>query len=304
MGELILANDRDIQLVKRTVAQDLMPAELDLFVHMCRRWRLDPLRRQIYAHVYKRRKKDSDGNWSEARNVVYVTGIDGYRTIADRTGNYRPGPRSVEVSKDAIDPETNPQGIVSATATVEKYSHGEWHPFSETVYWDEFAPIKEVWENKKPTGRYKLDTSGNWGRMGRVMLQKCAEAQCLRRGWPDEYGDLYVSEEMDQANIIDITPSEQAERAASEERQAKLGGPSIVIDWMDGKPLAAVHADKVHGAVNDFIRANAEEPMTIVAFADRNQQAFRQYWGIKPDEALDLKKAFETYQNTARQGAA
>lgn len=300
MGDLILATDRDVQLAKRTVAQDLLPAELDLFVHMCRRWRLDPLRRQIYAQVYKRKKKDEEGNWHEGRNVVYVTAIDGYRTIADRTGNYRPGPRTVETVESAKDPDTNPQGIVSATATVEKYSHGEWHAFSETVYWEEFAPLREIWESKKPTGRFKLDTSGNWGRMGRVMLQKCAEAQALRRGWPDEYGNLYLTEEMDRATVIDITPSEQADRADYEARQAKLGGPSILIDWMDGKPLTAVPVEKLHGRVRDFIKSSAEEPMTICAFSDRNREAMRQFWGVKPDEALDLKKAFETYQNAAR----
>ena len=191
MTALILASDKDVQLVKRTVAQDLTPAELDLFIHMCRQWRLDPLRRQIYAHVYKRKKKDGK-NWIETRSVVYVTGIDGYRSIADRTGNYRPGQRSTTTSDDARNPTTNPQGIVSATASVWKFAHNEWHEFSETVYWDEFAPLKEAWASdeagdKKPTGVFNLDTSGQWGRMGRVMLQKCAEAQALRRGWPDEY---------------------------------------------------------------------------------------------------------------------
>lgn len=295
MGELILATDRDVQLVKKTVAQDLLPAELDLFIHMCRRSQLDPLRRQIYAQVYKRKKKNGT-EWIETRIVVYVTGIDGYRTIADRTGNYRPGQRSVEISDSARDPATNPIGIVSATASVWKLSHGQWHEFSETVYWDEFAPIKDEWENGRKTDRRTLDTSGQWWKMGRIMLQKCAEAQALRRGWPDEYGDLYTTEEMDQANVIDITPSEQLERADIEERQAKLGGPRVLIDWMDGKPLAAVEANKFHGAVMDFIRKNADEPMTIMALADRNKEALRQFWGMKPDEALNLKKTFEVYQ--------
>lgn len=306
-NDLILANDRDVQLVKRTVAQDLLPAELDLFIHMCRRWRLDPLRRQIYAHVYVRNKKDKDdaGNekWVKVRNVVYVTGIDGYRTIADRTGNYRPGQRSVEQRDDAKNDDNNPVGIVSATASVWKHVHGAWHEFSETVYWDEFAPIKDEWENKKKTGRRILDTSGQWGKMGRVMLQKCAEAQALRRGWPDEYGDLYVAEEMDQAKVIDITPSEQAERAAHDERQAKLGGPSIVIDWCDGKPLASVPVDALHGLVMDFVGSNKAEPMTVCMFANRNAASLRQFWGIKPDEALNLKRTFEDYQ-AAQEAAA
>ena len=301
MGEIILATDRDVQLVKRTVAQDLLPSELDMFVHMCRRWRLDPLRRQIYAHVYKRKRKDDNGSWVTVRNVVYVTGIDGYRTIADRTGNYRPGQRGVEHgAKDVL---SNPQGIVSATASVWKRAHDEWHEFSETVYWDEFAPIKDEWSDGKKTGKRVLDTSGQWGKMGRVMLQKCAEAQALRRGWPDEYGDLYTQEEMDQAKVIDITPSEQADRADYDERQAKLGGPSVLVSWGPSDALAAVAADKFHGLVRDYIKRNAEHPLVIAEFADRNREALRQFWGLKPDEALDLKKAFEVYARAKREAA-
>lgn len=300
----ILTTDREVKLVATTVGRDLLPSELDLFIHMCRSLRLDPLRKQIYANVFKRKKKDQNGNWIESRQVVYVTGIDGYRTLADRTGTYRPGDRTVELDKESRNPETNPQGIISATATAWKYVQGEWHSFSETVYWEEYAPLKEVWENKKPTGKLQLDTSGQWGKMGIVMLKKCAEAQLLRRGWPDEYGDLYVAEEMDQAKIIDITPHEQAQRAAELEREHKLGGPSIIIDWMDGDALQAVPVDQVHGRVRDYIKRNADEPMTIVAFGDRNREALRQYWKAKPDEALDLKKAFEIYAKTALTGAA
>lgn len=290
--ELILANDRDVKLARSTVAKDLDDTEFNLFLHMARRWRLDPLRRQLYAVVYS--KHDP-----KKRRVSYITGIDGYRTLADRTGHYRPGQRSVVVDEAARNPDTNPQGIVSATASCWKYAHGEWFEFSETVYWEEYAPIKEIWENGKPTGRFQLERSGQWPKMGRTLLQKCAEAQCLRRGWPDEYGDLYVTEEMDQSKVIDITPSEQAERASHEERQAKIGGPSVIIDWIDGKPLANVAADQFHGMAMDFIRRNAEEPLTILTFADRNRASLKQFWALKPDEALNLKKAFETYRAAA-----
>ncbi|MEQ8823798.1 MAG: phage recombination protein Bet [Filomicrobium sp.] len=308
MGELAVQNfsDKDLKLIRQTVARELESAEFDLFVHMCKRWRLDPCRRQIYANVYKRNKKNQDGSKETVRNVVYVTGIDGYRTIADRTGCYRPGQRSTEVDKDIIDKASNPQGIVSATASVWKFTHGEWHEFSERVYWEEFAPLKEIWEfcktkNKKaPSGKFELDRSGNWAKMGRVMLQKCAEAQALRRGWPDEYGDLYTHEEMDHQKVIDVTPTEQVEQAMEAERTARMGGPAILIDWMDSSPLQSVPATELHGRVRDFIQANVEEPMTILSWRDRNREALRQFWAVKPDETLDLKKLFERYELTAR----
>lgn len=306
----ILVNDRDIQLVKRTVAQDLLPAELDLFIHMCRRWRLDPLRRQIYAHVYVRNKKESENGkdvWVKVRNVVYVTGIDGYRTIADRTGNYRPGQRSVEHGSQ--DADTNPQGIISATASVWKHVHGEWHEFSETVYWDEFAPIKDEWDgkgdNRKRTGKRILDTSGQWGKMGRVMLQKCAEAQALRRGWPDEYADLYVAEEMEQAKVIDITPSEQAERADAEEKLELIGGKdALTVDWCDGGKLARVPFAKFPDAVLEYANRKDVSEMELRVFWDRNLPARGEFKAKAGHDYLELQKAVEKIGNAKAEAEA
>jgi phage recombination protein Bet len=298
MTALILASDKDIQLVKRTVAQDLTSAELDLFVHMARQWRLDPLRRQLYAVVYS---KDNP----KKRRVSYITGIDGYRTLADRTGTYRPGQRSVEQSDDAKDLLTNPQGIVSATASVWKFSHSDWHEFSETVYWDEYAPIKDEWDNGQKTGRRILDTSGQWGKMGRTLLQKCAEAQALRRGWPDEYGDLYVSEEMDQAKIIDITPSEQAERADSETRFALIGGKNaLTVDWCDGSELQRVPSGQFGDQALKFIADNREEPISVLTWADRNRITLQEYWALDKSGALAVKKELEPFEALRPKGAA
>lgn len=295
MGNLaLLQRDDQVALVKKTVAADLSPIEFQHFVHMAREWGLDPLKRQIYAIVYNKDKADK-------RKVTYVTGIDGYRSIADRTGNYRPGQRSVE--RGERNPEMNPQGIISATASVWKYSHGDWHEFSETVYWDEFAPLKEVWvydeeQNKRvPTGKFELDRSGQWARMGSVMLQKCAEAQALRRGWPDDLGSLYISEEMDQAKVIDITPDEQAERHEQHERQARLGGPSIPVDPCNGEPLEAVPIGKFHDWVSAFVRAHAEEaPEKITLWINRNREPMRQFWAHDAGAGLDLKKTLEAYE--------
>lgn len=266
----ILANDRDIKLVARTVAKDLTPTELDVFVHMARQWRLDPLRRQLHCVVYNKDKPAK-------RSVTFITGIDGYRAIADRTKCYRPGQRSVVTSPDAKDPQTNPYGIVSATASVWKYVQGEWHEFSETVYWEEFAPLKEIWayneaEGKDmPSGKFYLDRSGMWVKMGRNQLEKVAEAQALRRGWPDEYGNLYISEEMDQAKIIDITPSEQVARADTEAKLDLIGGKdALTVSWDDGDPLARVPIGQFWDASLAWMKQPGQTSARVRAWIHRN----------------------------------
>ncbi len=278
-----LYSEGQLKLIRNTVARDLYPEEFDLFVSMCRGWGLDPTRRQIYANVYS---KDDP----KKRRVVYVTGIDGYRAIADRTGDYRPGERSVEVDPDIKDPKTNPYGIVSATAQVWKHAHGEWHSYTETVYWDEFAPIKQ-WKEEPPY----LDRSGQWPKMGRVMLMKCAEAAALRRGWPDSFAGLYTDDEMAAADILDLTASEVVEAAATRERQERIGGPSLIVTWEKDTEPERVNVDDFYGLVQDKMKSHSAsgDLDKIVAFQDRNGLALQDYWVHKKPEALDLKRSFE-----------
>lgn len=316
MGALTLAESRNLDLIRRTVAQDCNAAEFDQFIHICHAVRLDPLRKQIYAFVFG---KDDPGK----RRLSVVTGIDGYRAIAERTQCYRPDDKAprIEYSEDAKCPSKNPLGIVRAEVTVYKHSHGAWHPVVAEAYWDEYAPIIETGEGgfewvetgqiypaghakagkpkfrKKPIGDVTeaLDSSKpNWRKMGRVMIAKCAEAQALRRAWPDDFAGLDVEEEVDRARSIDLTASEMADEAAQQKRFEMIGGSSaLTVDWCDGSALVREPVGQFGDKVLAFIKENSDAPSSVLAFQDRNKAALQEYWARDKSGALALKKAFE-----------
>ena len=224
--------------------------------------------------------------------MVIVVGIGGYRTIADRTGNYRPGTTGVIVDQEAKNPDTNPHGIVAAVASVHKFAHGAWHEFQSKVYWEEMAPLKEVWEDGKPSGRFVLDKKKDqWWKMPKLMLEKCAEAAALRKGWPDDFAGTFTEGEIDQ---IDLSPSEMAAAAETEDRLSKIGGPNrILIDWLDGAELQPVPIGQLGDQAITFVAKHAEEPSVIMQWQQRNRYGLQEYWARDKDGALAVKAAIE-----------
>ena len=176
----------------------LQDAELEVFLSACARYGLNPLANQIYARV-------SGGR--SGRRLGFMTGIDGYRAIADRTGAYAGNDDPV------FDSEENP---TNATVTVFKIVSGARCPFTATARWDQYYPG---------------DQSGRmWKRMPHLMLGKCAEALALRKAFPAQLAGLYTQEEMDQAgpglnNVQDITVGDTAPQAASEAPDEPVGEP-------------------------------------------------------------------------------
>lgn len=285
---------KTLNLIRKTVAADTSDDEFNLFVNMARSLGLDPLRRQIYAFVFS---KDNPAK----RRMSIIVSIDGFRTIAEATGNYRPDEDepAYEID-DKLKSPINPQGIVKATVRVWKYSHGDWHRVTGVAYWDEYAPIKDEWAydeaagKRRPTGKKTLDDSGQWAKMPRVMLAKCAEAQALRKAWPDNFANVYEASEIDRAKVADMLPAEAAEQGAVAERQERIGHVKDTVPMIfDGGTIEFVPVGKVADRALEFLKANCDEPSTILQWENQNRAGLQEFWAKSPNDALALKKEIE-----------
>lgn len=125
------------------------------------------------------------------------------------------------------------------------------------------------------------------------MIAKVAEAQALRKAFPDNFGNLYASEEMDKS-IIDITPSEAAKQGAIEARQEAIGasGKHVFFQPLAG-PSERIEVGKYYDRVMEFMLDCKDEPATILAWRDMNTIHLKDFWAYDKNAALDLKKSFE-----------
>lgn len=277
-----------LTLIRRSVARTCTDPEFDEFMAVAFQCGLDPMRRQITPLVLNA----ADPN---RRRLVSWATIDGLRVIAARQGDYRPMEAAplIEVDEARIDADRNPLGIVRAEVRAWKHRDGEWFPVVGEVWWDEYAPLREVFASdangrRQATGKWLLEPS--WARMGRVMIVKCAEAQALRRGWPDLLSGLYGEEELHALRLADQTAS----GLLNQRDRLKVACAENTL-WMVFDPhagLQAINRSDVAGRIRAFYETEVSAE-ALAAFHDRNRTSLQIFWDWEPSAAFELKQLAE-----------
>jgi phage recombination protein Bet len=202
------------------IKDQVTPAELSGFLHLCQRTGLDPFSRQIYL-IGRFSKKDG--------RDVYTpqTGIDGYRVIAQRVTAQTSGSYGYEDTvwcdasgrwRDVWLAEEPP-----AAAKVTVIRNGQ--RFSAVATFREYVQTF-------PDGNPK----GLWAKMPAGQIAKCAEALALRKAFPHDLAGVYTAEEMEQADNSAqvVAPRDFIAEAGNAETAA-----IVRVVWMNAKHAGA-----------------------------------------------------------------
>lgn len=169
-----------VELIKRTVAKNATDDQFAAFLYQANKTGLDPLAKQIFLRL----------NWNDkdkSYNMSVQTTIDGYRVIAERTGQYA-GSDDYKFDEGISQYEhiKSKRGVpTTATATVYKLVGGQRVPFVATCEWSSYFPGEKQ--------------GFMWKKMPYLMLGKTAESLALRKAFPEDLSGVYTDSEMESA---------------------------------------------------------------------------------------------------------
>lgn len=212
VGRAVQNFDEDqLDLIKKTLLKGGSANQLALFVQVCNRTGLDPFAKQIYAIIRKNRVKQG-GEWVEVPQMTIQTGIDGYRLIAQRTGEFE-GFTQAEWCDEAgvfsdvwLDDDKPP-----TAARIGVWRRGFREPVTFTARYKEFRQTKDEYNGSTKTGR-KIPND-MWANMPANQLRKCAEAGALRAAFPQECAGVYVDAEAGAGDHVYSTTVERETEA-------------------------------------------------------------------------------------------
>ena len=190
-----------VDLIKSQIAPKATNDELKLFLYQAQRTGLDALSRQIYC--IHRNQWNPETRQSEPKMTIQ-TSIDGFRVVAERSGNY--GGQSIPTFQE------KDGRLYSCQISVFRFHGTERYEASVGLaFWDEYVPVGK---DGQPTAM--------WKKMPHTMLAKVAEALALRKAFPQDLSGLYTTEEMSQADYVATENIAKSEPASTEQ-------PSVTV---------------------------------------------------------------------------
>lgn len=156
-------NRIDWQLAKRTCAPDANNDEFAQFVHLCRKYKLDPFKKEIYFMKINGRSS-------------FIVGRDGYLKVANNHPEYD------GMQSDAIYEGDKLTRSMDGSYLIE---YGENHmKFDHTklvgAYCNVYRKDRRICSSAKVAFKDQKKVGGTWNQYTLAMIIKCAESKALK----------------------------------------------------------------------------------------------------------------------------
>lgn len=242
---------QQVEVVRRAVCIGATDFELEFFLATCKRVGLDPFARQIWFIKRPQKQLDARGNevWTDVGRPE--TSIDGYRTIAERTGQYEgQAPMQWCDAKGKWSDvwlDENPPHAAKATV----FRAGFREALTNVALFREFCPVFK--NGKSPE---------MWKKMAANQIAKCAEAGAFRRAFPRDLSGLITDTEIEHVDVANAGGFSAPPLPMNETKQLDEKRASVQV------PAHVETREPVHSQGADRAKAEGElKPVDVAAAA-------------------------------------
>ena len=216
-GEKPFLSAEDLKLLRNQYLVDYHEEDVNMFLRRCERTKIDPMTGQIFMRP-DAKEETARGQDGKYRKALTITGIQGFRGVADRSGVFDGTDPILWCGPDGqwTDIWLKTENPVAAKASA--WRKDQTRPHTVVVKWK--AVSKAGWA---------------WSSMPDHMLGKCAEAAALRKAFPNQLAGVYETDEIVEketpAATLEQDVEEQRKRIveaeASKERLTAQGVPTV-----------------------------------------------------------------------------
>lgn len=241
-------------LVSLGIPQNAPKADLAVFLHQAQRTGLDPFTKQIYL-IYR----NTYENGKSVSKPTMQVGIDGYRLIRDRIAK-REGMRVEYEDTVWYGDDGTPCDVwlwdepPAACRVVVKV---DGRRFASVLRFKEYAQYK-----KNKDGTQELNTM--WRTKSAHMIEKCCEADALRRAFPQDLSGLVLEDAAPAPE--DAPPAVQRPRVTPEQARGRTAPQAVTATVVT--PNAASGEGPAPAAPE---AASAERPPARIASGQKAQ---------------------------------
>ena len=234
-GQTMWTKDQHAALVAMGIPREASSAELGVFLHQCQRTGLDPFSKQIYL-IYRQ----SYENGRTVNKPTTQVGIDGFRVIRDRIAR-RDG---VAVEYDETywyspDGQVHDMWLWDEPPAACKFTVlVDGRRFPAKLRFNEYA------QRKKDGALNKM-----WTEKPAHMIEKCAEAEALRRAFPNDMAGVMLE---DAAPLPEDMPAPAPQRVTAEQARARTQTVTATVETVttDVPPAQAAATPEAAGSAS------------------------------------------------------
>lgn len=201
MKNAIATQDDLMSVLSNSLYVGAQPESIKMVLSYCQAAGLDPMLKPVHiVPMYcATGKKDGRGQDIKAMRDVIMPGIGLYRTQAANSKQYAG-------ASEPLFGEDITEEIEGIKITYPKWCKVTVNRQIDSGVIAEFSAIEFWKENYATKSRDSKLPNAMWGKRPYGQIAKCAEAQALRKGFP-EFGSQPTAEEM-EGKEIDITPDD------------------------------------------------------------------------------------------------